>query len=71
LKCAVCDNEAFKQAYCELHAKAYENITRKYRHWKKAMNISWKEYLSQIAENPLTGECAKQVAQHLITIEEK
>jgi hypothetical protein len=33
------------------------------------MGISWKEYLSKIAENPLTGEWAREVAQHLIETE--
>jgi hypothetical protein len=30
------------------------------------MPFSWKEYLSQIANNPLTGEWAKEVAQYLM-----
>jgi hypothetical protein len=31
-----------------------------------AQNISWKEYLSEIAKNPLAGEWVKEVAQHLM-----
>jgi len=46
--------------------KAYESITKKYDLWKKALEISWKEYLSEIVKNPLTGEWAKQVAEYLI-----
>lgn len=71
LKCAICGKKAAKGTYCKFHAKAYENITEKYDHWKKAMEISWKEYLSQIAMNPLTGEWAKAVAIYLIENEEK
>jgi len=46
--------------------KAYESIVKKYNLWKKALEISWKEYLSEIAKNPLTGEWAREVAEYLI-----
>jgi hypothetical protein len=46
--------------------KAYESIVRKYELWRKALEISWKEYLSEIVKNPLTGEWAKEVAEYLI-----
>ena len=65
LKCKVCSNEAGEKNYCESHIKAYENIVKKYDVWKKALEVSWKEYLSEIAENPLTGEWAREVAQYL------
>jgi len=51
--------------------KAYESIVEKYGSWKRAMEISWKEYLSEIVKNPLTGEWAKEVAEHLIKSGEK
>jgi hypothetical protein len=66
LKCKICNKEAAAEnSYCTLHAKAYENIVKKYDEWKKALEISWKEYLSEIAKNPLTGEWAKEVAESL------
>jgi hypothetical protein len=65
LKCRICSREATESEYCELHMKAHENITKKYELWKKALGISWKEYLSEIAKNPFTGEWAKEVAEHL------
>jgi hypothetical protein len=43
----------------------------RYEAWKKALGISWKEYLNEIVKNPLTGEWAKEVAQHLIEKEGK
>jgi hypothetical protein len=45
--------------------KAYENIVEKYDFWTKALQISWKEYLSEIQKNSLTGEWAKEVANYL------
>jgi len=66
LKCAICDKEAAQNGYCELHAKAYKNVVEKYDVWKKALNITWEEYLKEIIKNPFTGEWAKEVAEHLI-----
>jgi len=45
-----------------MHLKAYENIAKKYDFWRKALKTSWKEYLSEIKQNSLTGEWAKEVA---------
>jgi hypothetical protein len=67
LKCKVCNREVnTKGDYCELHEKAYKNITRKYDEWKKALDISWESYLNEIIKNPLTGVWAKEVAQQLL-----
>jgi hypothetical protein len=66
LKCAICDRNSGAGKYCRLHKKAYGNIVRSYDQWRKAVEISWKDYLSQIANNSLTGEWAKEVAQYLI-----
>jgi hypothetical protein len=71
MKCSICDREAVEKRFCELHNKAYENIVKKYNLWKTALEISWKEYLREIAKNPLTGEWAREVAGHLIKSGEK
>lgn len=71
MKCTICDRETGENSYCELHRKAYESINEKYDVWKKALDISWGEYLSKIAENPLTGEWAKEVSEYLIKIGER
>ncbi|MCS7114017.1 MAG: hypothetical protein RMJ15_00215 [Nitrososphaerota archaeon] len=66
MKCKVCSREVVKNGYCDLHAEAYKSVVNGYEAWKKALGISWEEYLSEIAKNPLTGEWAKEVAEHLI-----
>jgi len=71
LRCVVCNREAAEKGYCELHMKAYESVIKKYNLWKKALEISWKEYLNQIVNNPLTGEWAKEVVEHLMKSGEK
>jgi hypothetical protein len=72
MKCKICEREAIcESCYCKLHIKAYDNIVKRYDQWKKALEISWKEYLSEIAENPFTGEWAKEVAKGLARNGEK
>jgi hypothetical protein len=57
--------------YCSLHNKAHENVVSKYEAWQRALSISWKEYLSEIADNPLTGELAKEIAERMLKTGEK
>ncbi len=71
MKCHTCQRDTVKKGYCALHLKAYENIVKNYGLWKKALKISWKEYLSEIEQNSLTGEWAKEVASYLINKEGK
>ena len=71
MNCKICNREARENGYCELHMKAYETIAKKYELWKEALESSWKEYLSEIAKNPLTGEWAREVAEYLINSGEK
>lgn len=66
MKCKACEKEA-ENEYCELHEKAYRNISREYDVWKKASDVSWKQYLSEIAKNPYTGVWAREVAESLIS----
>ena len=70
MNCKVCDREAVEKDFCALHLKAYENIVKKYDFWRKALGISWKEYLSEIEKNSLTGEWTREVAKYLIKKEE-
>jgi hypothetical protein len=65
MKCRICNKEAVEK-YCELHEKAYRSIVQKYDDWKRAIDISWKEYLNEILKNPYTGSWAKEVAEKLM-----
>ena len=69
MKCKACNKEAGEKNFCTLHLKAYDNIVTKYDVWRKAVEISWREYLREIEKNSLTGEGAKEVAKYLITNE--
>jgi hypothetical protein len=51
--------------YCSLHERAYQNLAEKFEEWKRALSISWDDYLDQVAKNPLTGTKAREVAEAL------
>lgn len=64
MKCKVCDKEAVGN-YCEAHEIAYKNLVENYDVWKRALSVSWKEYLREVAKNEYTGSWAKEVAEKL------
>jgi len=72
LKCKVCSREAQAHPpseYCELHEKAYQNIRLKFEDWKKGLRVEWKQYLTEITKNPLTGKWVKEVVENLLSKE--
>ena len=66
-KCKVCNREAEEANYHELHMKAYESSELEHDKWRRALSISWKDYLNEIVKNPLTGIWAKEVVQLIFT----
>ncbi len=66
MHCKVCSRKATSKGYCMLHEKAYQNLIEKFEVWKKALTISWKGYLEEIINNPLTGTKAREVAEVLL-----
>ena len=70
MSCKVCGRKAGERDFCLLHLKAYENMVKKYDFWRKALRISWKEYISEIEKNSATGEWAREVAKYLLNNEE-
>lgn len=70
MKCRLCNKEAIND-YCELHEKARESLVQRYDDWKKALEISWKEYLNEVVKNQYSGVWAKEVAQYLLEKETK
>lgn len=65
MKCKVCEREANTE-FCEQHERAYKNLVEKYEVWKRALELSWKEYLSEVARNSYTGKWAREVAEYLL-----
>ncbi len=67
MKCKLCNKEAAHKDYCELHGKACRNLMEKYGAWKKALGLSWVDFLNQVAQNPSTGTKAREVAEALLS----
>jgi len=44
--------------------EAYELVVE-FGVWRKALKVSGVEFLSEIGQNSLTGDCAKEVANYL------
>jgi hypothetical protein len=66
LTCRICARESVKDGYCEFHSKAAQNVVRGYETWKRALGITWKEYLREIVKNVSTGQWAREVAEHIM-----
>jgi len=66
LECKICGKKTTNKDYCVLHEKAYRNLVEKFELWKKALNLSWKDYLNKIVNNSFTGIKAKEVAEALL-----
>jgi len=71
MSCKICERPAKEKGYCNAHLKAYQNIYEKFEVWKKALNVTWMDYLVKISKNSLTGEWAKEVVKYLIEGERK
>jgi len=65
MSCRICGRRA-KSEFCRRHEEAYKSIIEAYREWREAMNISWREYLEEIAKNPYSGRWVKDVASYLL-----
>jgi len=66
LNCKVCQRDFVEGGFCEWHLRAYRNLVDRFPVWGRAMEITWKDYLSQIAENSSAGNWVKEVAKYLI-----
>lgn len=51
--------------YCLYHQRAYENLKEAFERWRQALDISWMEFLKEVAGNPETGEWAREMAEKL------
>ena len=70
MKCKLCERIADDEELCIYHKLAYkEEVKKKYLLWKEALEINWKDYLSEIEKNSLTGYWAKEVIDFIIKSE--
>lgn len=46
---------------------AYKSLLKNYEVWKRAMRVSWTEYLARAQNNEFAGLWVKEVARYLLT----
>ena len=66
-KCKICDKgRVDNSVYCDHHQLSYRNIETAYIYWRKALNLSWTEYLEKILKIKGTGKWSKEVAEDIL-----
>jgi DNA topoisomerase-1 len=66
-KCKICKSERLENSvYCDHHQLAYKNMEKAYIYWRKALNLSWTEYLEKIIKIKGTGKWSKEVAEDIL-----
>jgi len=66
IKCKLCERESLEKEFCLFHKLAYDEIIKGYELWKEALDINWRDYLSEVEKNSLTGNWAKEVIELII-----
>jgi hypothetical protein len=46
---------------------AYKSLLKSYEAWKRAMRVSWAEYLARVQNNEFAGLWVKEVVRYLLT----
>jgi hypothetical protein len=70
LNCPICRRESESNELCSFHLAAYKKVVQQYDVWRKALGISWKDYLREIEMNSVTGDWAREVVEYLSKKEE-
>ncbi len=69
MSCAICGKRSDGE-YCNLHARAYENMFEGYEKWRRAYSISWREYLVKLRDTPNVGTWVVEICVHLLNEKE-
>lgn len=68
-QCPICNRKTEGDPLCAYHQRAYLKLRERYDRWKTAMDISWEDYLKEIAGNPNTGGWVREVTLYLLKSE--
>jgi len=67
-RCTVCDREKQGDSvYCEHHQAAYSNLEESYPQWRRALGLSWTEYLEKVDKASGTGTWVKEVIKDILS----
>lgn len=48
------------------HKISYGRLVESFKYWRKAKDISWKDYLREVIDNPNSGNWVKEVASYIL-----
>ena len=66
--CIVCDRETQENSvYCKHHQAAYSNLEESYSQWRRALGLSWTEYLEKVEKVSGTGVWVKEVIKGILS----
>lgn len=66
--CRVCGRErSGDSVYCERHQAAYGSIEEYYPRWRRALGLSWREYLEKVSQISGTGMWVKEVIKDILS----
>ncbi|MCF2135659.1 MAG: hypothetical protein K9W43_00275 [Candidatus Thorarchaeota archaeon] len=68
-RCPICNriSEDADNGFCRYHLEAKKNLATSYEKWKRALDISWEEYLDRVIELDGTGSWVKEIVEVLRT----
>ncbi len=64
-KCSICNEPTENNQFCEIHQAAYNKLHEEYNKWKKAVEITWEDYLDELIKNQYTGKAIKEIIDYL------
>ncbi|MCK4703262.1 hypothetical protein KAT55_07885 [Candidatus Bathyarchaeota archaeon] len=53
--------------YCEHHQAAYSNLEKSYSQWRRALGLSWTDYLEKVEKVSGTGIWVKEVIKDILS----
>jgi len=66
--CRVCGGENSEDSvYCERHQAAYSSLEEYYPRWRRALGLSWSEYLARVCKTSGTGTWVKEVIRDILS----
>lgn len=65
MKCVICFKDC-EEEFCRWHKISYDKLVSSFKYWKEIKDISWKDYLKEIVDNPNSGSWVKEVALHIL-----
>ena len=52
--------------YCTYHLTAQKNLLKAFGDWQEALEVEWRDFLTQVLARKESGEWVRDVAHHLL-----